>query len=98
MLMHYLRLFPIALLRTLLLLAGCQPPGNKFEKQFAIPKFEPNDQKFFIMPAIEKDEQVLVSADTNNVKVDIYIVKAQDEDGARDIIDKRAVKDIQASK
>lgn len=81
---------------SVLLVLGCQQ-NPKVDLDYSF-RLEPEDEKFVLLQATDKDEPVAVIASSNNVPIDLYILKAQSEDEATTIIRKQSAKDILASK
>src|SRR5262249_62345121 len=76
------------LVLIVLVIIGCQQnPRVDLDYSF---RLEPHERKFSLMTATEKDEPVTVTATSNNVPIDLYILKAQSEEEATSIIDKQS--------
>ena len=72
----------------LLIASGCQKtPRVDLDYSF---KLAAHERKFALMTASDKDEPVTVTSNSNNAKIDLYILKAQSEDEAMTIIDKQS--------
>jgi hypothetical protein len=84
--MRSLRLHWLGLI--LLGAAGCQQ-GPKVDLLYQT-RIEPNATKVFLLTATEKDEPVTVTATSGNAKIDLYILKAQNEEEATKIIDNQS--------
>jgi len=90
--MPLLRFAPLALL--LALTVGCGAAREPVELRA---EMEPRDEKYFPMSAPNKDWPVRVSAKTDGVAIDLYLVKAGTEDEAAAIVRKADTKQIIAS-
>ena len=67
---------------------GCQQ-GPKVDLLYQT-RVEPFGTKVFLLTATEKDEPVTVTATTGNAKIDLYILKAQNEEEATKIVDNQS--------
>src|SRR5437870_83616 len=62
-----------------LFVAGCQRPLN-YEKTF---RMEPGDVQAFPVDAPQREQKVRVEVTTSGVLLNVYVVRAQDEEAAR---------------